>query len=248
MQPHHVDVARAIGFAFFEDLARLVHRSQQKAAQDFFVDWYTTALAPVEGAPANVRVTMSEPFEVSGRDNLMISAQSPVNNSWVFVSGDLVNEASGKLDSFELPIEYYSGVSDGERWSPSTAGRCACSCRASTSGRARSGCAASRSSTTTNPASGSASATTTRPTRGRRSATPSDIDPPLDDFDDGRYDPDDWDFYTSLRDGNPQTNPKRLVLYAKSDHSLKQNARDLEELLATWIPGVVAGRPGPSLN
>ncbi len=36
----------------------------------------------------------------------------------------------------------------------------------------------------------------------------------LDDFDDGRYDPDDWDFYTSLRDGNPQTNPKRLVLYS----------------------------------
>jgi beta-lactamase superfamily II metal-dependent hydrolase len=36
----------------------------------------------------------------------------------------------------------------------------------------------------------------------------------LDDFDNGLYDPDDWVFYTSLRDGNPQSNPKRLTLYA----------------------------------
>jgi beta-lactamase superfamily II metal-dependent hydrolase len=35
----------------------------------------------------------------------------------------------------------------------------------------------------------------------------------LDDFG-GPYNSDDWDFYTSLRDGNPQANPKRLVLYA----------------------------------
>jgi len=42
--------------------------------------------------------------------------------------------------------------------------------------------------------------------------------------------------------------PKRLVLYAESDHTLQQNAADLEELLVAWIPGVVATRRGPSLN
>jgi hypothetical protein len=42
--------------------------------------------------------------------------------------------------------------------------------------------------------------------------------------------------------------PKRLVLYAESDHTLKQNAADLEELLASWIPDVVARVPGPSRN
>jgi alpha/beta superfamily hydrolase len=42
--------------------------------------------------------------------------------------------------------------------------------------------------------------------------------------------------------------PKRLVLYAESDHSLRQNAADLEELLASWIPGVVAGHGGASRN
>lgn len=36
----------------------------------------------------------------------------------------------------------------------------------------------------------------------------------LDDFGQGLYDPDDWGFYASLRDGNPQANPKRLALYA----------------------------------
>jgi beta-lactamase superfamily II metal-dependent hydrolase len=41
-----------------------------------------------------------------------------------------------------------------------------------------------------------------------------DNDKELDDFENGRYNPDDWDFYTSLRDGNPQANPKRLTLYA----------------------------------
>jgi beta-lactamase superfamily II metal-dependent hydrolase len=35
-----------------------------------------------------------------------------------------------------------------------------------------------------------------------------------DDFANGRYNPEDWAFYTSLRDGNPQNNPKRLTLYA----------------------------------
>jgi beta-lactamase superfamily II metal-dependent hydrolase len=36
----------------------------------------------------------------------------------------------------------------------------------------------------------------------------------LDDFGNGLYDPDDWEFYTSLRDGDPGSKPKRLTLYA----------------------------------
>jgi alpha/beta superfamily hydrolase len=42
--------------------------------------------------------------------------------------------------------------------------------------------------------------------------------------------------------------PKRLVLYAESDHTLKQNIGDVEELLASWIPEVVGRVPGPSRN
>jgi alpha/beta superfamily hydrolase len=42
--------------------------------------------------------------------------------------------------------------------------------------------------------------------------------------------------------------PKRLVLYAECDHSLRQNADDLETLLASWIPEVVASHGGVSRN
>ena len=70
----------------------------------------------LEGAPANVRVMFTEPFEVSGRDNVMVQASAPVTNSWLYVAGDLVNDATGRLESFELPIEYYEGIEDGERW------------------------------------------------------------------------------------------------------------------------------------
>jgi hypothetical protein len=33
------------------------------------------------------------------------------------------------------------------------------------------------------------------------------------------------------------------VLYAEADHSLIQAAAELEELLASWLPGVTAGPP-----
>ncbi|MBA4064837.1 MAG: hypothetical protein C0501_14210 [Isosphaera sp.] len=36
----------------------------------------------------------------------------------------------------------------------------------------------------------------------------------LGEFTEGRYDPADWEFYTSLRDGKPTNNPKRLVLHS----------------------------------
>lgn len=36
----------------------------------------------------------------------------------------------------------------------------------------------------------------------------------MEEFDEGRFDPDDWQFYVSLRDGKRQTSPKRLALYS----------------------------------
>jgi pimeloyl-ACP methyl ester carboxylesterase len=42
--------------------------------------------------------------------------------------------------------------------------------------------------------------------------------------------------------------PKRLVLYADSDHSLMQSAADLEELLATWLLQIVSRTPAVGLN
>jgi hypothetical protein len=35
--------------------------------------------------------------------------------------------------------------------------------------------------------------------------------------------------------------PKRLVLYAEADHSLRQSAQQLEDLLVEWLPSVTSG-------
>jgi len=78
----------------------------------------STAAVP-EGAPPNARVIFSEPFELAGKHNVEVKAEaaSPVDNSFVWLGVDLVDEASGKMQSFEVPLERYSGVEDGEQWS-----------------------------------------------------------------------------------------------------------------------------------
>jgi hypothetical protein len=76
-----------------------------------------TATPPVAGAPDNARVVFSPPFPLTGDYNIAIDGEASLSNSWLYVDGDLVNEAKGTLQSFELPLEYYSGVEGGERWS-----------------------------------------------------------------------------------------------------------------------------------
>lgn len=63
------------------------------------------------------RVLFTKPFTVKGGQNLMVEASAPVNNSWIYIGGDIANEGTGMLDSFDLPLEYYEGVEDGEHWS-----------------------------------------------------------------------------------------------------------------------------------
>jgi hypothetical protein len=77
-----------------------------------------TATVP-EGAPPNGRVLFSAPFELTGRHNVQVRAEaaSPLDNSWMHLSVDLVDEAAGTMQSFEMPLQHYSGVEDGERWS-----------------------------------------------------------------------------------------------------------------------------------
>jgi hypothetical protein len=72
---------------------------------------------PVAGGPDNGRISFSEPFDLTGRHNLVVKAYAPISNTWVSISGDLVEESTGGVYSFEFPIEYYSGVDGGESWS-----------------------------------------------------------------------------------------------------------------------------------
>jgi len=77
----------------------------------------------VQGGPANARILFSEPFELSGKQNVVIDGGADLNNNWLYAAGDLVNEASGKTRTFELELENYHGVEDGEAWSEGKSNR-----------------------------------------------------------------------------------------------------------------------------
>jgi ssDNA-binding Zn-finger/Zn-ribbon topoisomerase 1 len=63
------------------------------------------------------QVRFSEPFELKGRQNIVVTARANVDNSWMEVEGDLINQATDESQGFSLLVEYYHGVEDGESWS-----------------------------------------------------------------------------------------------------------------------------------
>jgi hypothetical protein len=63
------------------------------------------------------QAAFSQPFEIKANSNVRISASAPVSNSWADLDVDLINEQSQEVESVNVPIEYYSGVEDGESWS-----------------------------------------------------------------------------------------------------------------------------------
>jgi len=76
-----------------------------------------SAAPPSAGMPENARMIFSEPFTLTGDHNVEIRGNAGVDNSWLYVEGDLVNEGSGRFESFEMPLEYYHGYDGGESWS-----------------------------------------------------------------------------------------------------------------------------------
>ena len=56
-------------------------------------------------------------LEIVANRNIRVSLNSPVDNSWLEVDGDLFNEETGLVQSFSAQLEYYQGVEDGESWS-----------------------------------------------------------------------------------------------------------------------------------
>lgn len=72
----------------------------------------------LEPVPARTepKVIFTEPFTLDGGQNLRLRARGQVNNSWMYVQGDLFDEASGLVVPFDLPLEFYYG-NDGGYWS-----------------------------------------------------------------------------------------------------------------------------------
>jgi Domain of unknown function (DUF4178) len=79
----------------------------------------SVTLQPLPDADGT-QVFFSEPFELAGRRNIRITGESPVQNTWVYLEGDLINEETGVVQSFPIDISYYQGVEDGESWTEGT--------------------------------------------------------------------------------------------------------------------------------
>ncbi|HEU4597587.1 MAG TPA: DUF4178 domain-containing protein [Pyrinomonadaceae bacterium] len=73
-------------------------------------------LQNIASAQDGTQVIFSEAFELKGRQNLKITGTANVSNNWLYVAGDLINEETGLVQSFDLPIEYYFGTDGGESW------------------------------------------------------------------------------------------------------------------------------------
>ncbi|MGB8510848.1 MAG: DUF4178 domain-containing protein, partial [Pyrinomonadaceae bacterium] len=76
-----------------------------------------TPVAQPDAAGENTQVIFSQAFTLAARRNIRVNGFANVDNNWLYVEGDLINEETGLVQSFELPIEYYYGVDDGESWS-----------------------------------------------------------------------------------------------------------------------------------
>jgi hypothetical protein len=73
-------------------------------------------LQPLANAQAT-QTAFSQPFDLKANRNVKITARAPVSNSFADLDVDLINEQSQEVESVNVPIEYYSGVEDGESWS-----------------------------------------------------------------------------------------------------------------------------------
>jgi hypothetical protein len=63
------------------------------------------------------QVFFSQPFALTPRRNIEVLVESGLNNTYLAVEGDLVNDETYEVTAFFVPLESYSGVDEGEAWS-----------------------------------------------------------------------------------------------------------------------------------
>lgn len=87
-----------------------------RAADEQVLDLAVT-LAPdaVSGQPS--AMSFSEPFQIHKRGNVRADVFSQVDNNWIGVQGDLVNQDTGEVHSFYEEISYYHGQDSDGSWS-----------------------------------------------------------------------------------------------------------------------------------
>ena len=100
----------ALGALLFFFVALSVTGGKTALSSDFRI--------PVDVAPgAPEAVVFSDPFDITSRGNLEVKLEAPVSNSWLYVDGALINDATGDVDEFDLEASYYSGRDSDGSWS-----------------------------------------------------------------------------------------------------------------------------------
>jgi hypothetical protein len=72
-------------------------------------------LPPMANATAPQAV-FSQSFDLKANRNVRITASAPVNNSFVELDVDLINDQSQEVESVSIPIEFYSGTDSDGSW------------------------------------------------------------------------------------------------------------------------------------
>ena len=72
---------------------------------------------PRDTSPNHAAVFFSDPFPLHGRRNLMVALNAGVNNSYLDIEGDLIEEGTDMTQPFSAELSYYQGVEGGESWS-----------------------------------------------------------------------------------------------------------------------------------
>ena len=78
-------------------------------AQEIVLQPMTNATTP--------QTIFTQPFDLKGNRNVRITASSPgINNSWIELDADLVNEQNNEVESVPINMEYYQGSDSDGAW------------------------------------------------------------------------------------------------------------------------------------
>ncbi len=70
-----------------------------------------------ESATVGTKTFESQEFDLDAQQNVDIEVGTKLNNSWAEFDVDLVRSSTEYVETVSIPLEYYSGVTDGEAWS-----------------------------------------------------------------------------------------------------------------------------------
>jgi len=69
----------------------------------------------VSGSPE--AAVFTDRFIIESTGNVEIRVNAPLNNSWLYLDGALINEETGAVDEFDLEASFYSGSDSDGSWS-----------------------------------------------------------------------------------------------------------------------------------